>query len=194
MIVIWPPRAICSQSQWAARIYELFPTNSVCVCGREGQIQLLFIFIKHLDLFFKHCKFDETPNAVCQTRFLSNWENDVNVKRNCKRWCWCIYSYVTSPMCWSDQYPRFPESAKTNKNVYKLSYTNIITQTYLSSYSVQNQTDVGTLGKCVLSPLISTFISESTEWMPPWLLIIILNMYSAFFKPVKCFLTQYCYL
>lgn len=39
---------------------------------------------------------------------------------------------------------------QTSKNIYKVSYTNIITQPYLSSYSVQNHTDVGTLGKCVL--------------------------------------------
>ena len=96
--------------------------NKLCVCGREGQIQLLFIFIKHLDLFFKHCKFDETSNRVCQTIFFfPNWENDLNVKRNCKRWFLFIPSYIKSPCCRSYQCPRFPGSPKTNKNMHKRS-------------------------------------------------------------------------
>lgn len=99
------------------------------MCGKEGQIQLLFIFIKHLDLFFKHCKFDETSKRVCQTVFFCNWENDLNVKRNCIRWFLFIRSYIKSPMLWILPMPRVLKVCQ-NKQVRTSTNSNTLTQTH----------------------------------------------------------------
>ena len=127
--------------------------NKLCVCGREGQIQLLFIFFKHLDLFFKHCKFDETSNRVCQTLFFFLIGKTIWMLREiAKDGSYSSLVTWSHQCCRSYQCPRFPGSPKTNKLEHAQTLTlKQTTQVYLSSQSVQNYTEIWTLGSVFCS-------------------------------------------
>lgn len=119
------PESVSSKDLWMT-------SNKLCVCGRKGQIQLLFIFTKHLDMFFKHCKFDEAQiqfvkhfsfligKMIWMLREIANYGSDSFIFASSHQCC-RSHQCSTSPGC-----------AKTNENRHKLSHTDTNTQTHLS--------------------------------------------------------------
>lgn len=152
----WPLRAICSQSRWAVRIDQRVLRT---LCAREGPIQLLFIFLQHLDLFFKYCKSEETPNPVCQTLFFSNWENDLTVKGNCKRWFWFIHSYIKAPMLEMSM----PGSANINTQVDMYTRSHALTHRCVFPFGPKIYS-VLDIGKMCFVPF-NKYIHFQTYWI-----------------------------
>lgn len=114
------------------RIYELFLTNSMCAAGK-GKSSCFLVssnflicssniasFMKPQIQFVKHFSY-LIRKTIWMLREIAKDDSDP-----------FIFTW-RHQCCTSYQYPRFPGSAKTNKNMHKFSHTITNMQIYLSS-------------------------------------------------------------
>lgn len=131
---IWPPRAICSQSQWAAGFMS-YSQQTLCVCVAGKGKSSCCLFSSNILICSSNTANLMKPQMQFVKHFSSLMGKTMWMLREIAKdgadsfiftWSHRCVDLINTPD--SQSLPK-----QTSKNIYKLSYTNIIIQTYLSS-------------------------------------------------------------